>query len=74
MFKHAQFLHRILLSGTTSNIALKICSVLKNCLSIFFSVSDPVTKEDVVDRFGNQWLLFRKEDLPEHWYLNTNGQ
>ena len=37
-----------------------------------FPVSDPVTKEDVVDRIKNQWLLFQNEDLPEQWYLNRN--
>ena len=44
------------------------------CLLTVFSVSDPVTKEDVVDRIRNQWLLFQNEDLPEHCYLNKNDQ
>ena len=43
-------------------------------MSTVFSVSDPVTKEDVVDRIRNQCLLFQNEDLPEHWYLNKNDQ
>ena len=37
-------------ANAISNIALKICSVLKNCLSTVFSVSDPATRKDVVDR------------------------
>ena len=38
------------------------------------SISDPVTKEDVVDRIRNQLLLFQSENLTEHLYLNTNDQ
>ena len=79
ILKHTQFLHpdKQNDSGATSaisNVSLKICSVVKNCLSTVFSVSDPATKEHVVDRIMNQWLLFQNEDLPEHWYLNTNDQ
>ena len=79
ILKHAQFLHpdKRNDSGATnsiSNIASKICSVLKNYLSTTFSVSDPVTKEDVVHQIRSQWLLFQNEDLPEHSYLNTNDQ
>ena len=79
LLKHAQYLHpekrnNNRATSAISNLALKITTVLEKCLSNVFSLPSSTSKEEVVDRIRDQWILYQNEDLNKEWYLNSDSE
>ena len=77
--KHVQYIHpkKRLDPGSTSatsNIALNIGRVMKNCLQSVFGVSSSETVEGLCDSISTQWQVCQTKLILEDWYKNRSEE